>query len=98
MESADRPAFMKFMARGRSMLQCAIEGDLDGFQKLFTEEPKLQNLMFWHIQRAFKEAVKYRRLFIVEYIVEELGIKLNHDCFQGYFHRVIQSFVDADED
>jgi hypothetical protein len=33
--------------------------------------------------------VKYRKLFIVEYIVEELDIKLNHDCFFGYFHRVL---------
>ena len=54
--------------------------------------------MFWHIQKAFKEAVKYRHLFIVEYIVEELDIKLNHECFFGYLHRVLKSCMDADED
>ena len=40
---------MKFMARGRSLLDAAKEGDLDQFQKIFTEERKIQNLMFWHI-------------------------------------------------
>jgi len=54
--------------------------------------------MFWHIQKAFKEAVKYRKLFIVEYIVEELDIKLSHDCFFGYFHRVLKTCMDADEE
>ncbi len=53
--------------------------------------------MFWHIQRAFKEAIKHRQLFIVEYIVEELDINLSHDCFFGYFHRVLRTCVDADE-
>ena len=57
----------------------------------------MQNLMFWHIQRAFKEAIKNRKHFIVEYIVEELDIKLSHDCFYGYFHRVLKSCVEADE-
>jgi len=31
MESENKELFMKFMARGRSLLNCAIEGDLDGF-------------------------------------------------------------------
>ena len=41
--------------------------------------------------------MKHRKLFIVEYIVEELDIKLSHDCFYGFFHRVIRTCVDADE-
>ena len=49
MEQNDREGFMRFMARGRSLVNCAIEGDLDGFQKIFAEETKLKNLMFWHI-------------------------------------------------
>ena len=89
---------MKFMARGRSLLDAAKEGDLDQFQKIFTEERKIQNLMFWHIQKAFKEAIKYRQLFIVEYIVDSLDIKLSHECFYGYFHRVLKTCMDADEE
>ena len=49
MEQNDREGFMRFMAKGRSLVNCAIEGDLDGFQKIFAEETKLKNLMFWHI-------------------------------------------------
>ena len=40
---------MRFMARGRQLVNCAVEGDLDGFQKIFSEETKLKSLMFWHI-------------------------------------------------
>ena len=54
--------------------------------------------MFWHIQKAFKEAIKFRKLLIVEYIVEELDIKLDHDCFFGYFHRVLKSCMDAEDE
>jgi len=41
MEQEDRESFMKFMARGRSMVNCVAEGDLEGFQKIFTEDSKL---------------------------------------------------------
>ena len=34
----------------------------------------------------------------MEYIVEELDINLSHDCFFGYFHRVLRTCVDADEE
>ena len=97
MERDNMDLFMKFMARGRSLVACAVEGDLEGFEKIFTEDKKLQNVMFWHVQKAFKEAIKYRKLFIVEFIVEELDIKLSHECFFGYFHRVLRTFTEADE-
>ena len=80
------------------MLDCAIQGDLDGFQKIFVEDKRLHNLMFWHVQKAFKEAIKFRQLFIVEYIVEELDIKLSHEAFFGYFHRVLKTCMEADEE
>lgn len=41
MEKEDKPSFMKFMAKGRSLLKCVEEGDLDGFTKIFTEDKKL---------------------------------------------------------
>ena len=34
----------------------------------------------------------------MEYIVEELDIKLSHECFYGYFHRVLKTCMDADEE
>jgi len=51
---------MKFMAKGHSLVRCVESGDLDGFQKIFCEDEEMQNLMFWHIQKAFKEAIKFR--------------------------------------
>jgi len=49
MEQNDNESFMKFMAQGRSLVNCAIEGDLEGFRRVFKEEKQLKNLMFWHI-------------------------------------------------
>jgi hypothetical protein len=31
-----------------------------------------------------------QHLFIIEHIVEELGLSLNHEAFKGYFHLFIQ--------
>lgn len=57
----------------------------------------MQNLMFWHIQKALKEAIKYRQLFIIEYIIMELELRLNHACFFGFFHMFLFSCMEADE-
>ena len=86
------------MARGRTLVKCAVDGDLDGFKKLFSEEAELQHLMVWHIQKALKEAIKYRKILIAQYIVEELDIKLNNECFSGYLHRIVRMCSEAEED
>ena len=86
------------MAKGRALVQYAAEGELEGFKKLFLEEGvEMQNLMFWHIQKALKEAIKYKQLFIIEYIIIELEMKLDHPCFQGFFHKFLYSCCEADE-
>ena len=37
---------MKFMAKGRALVEYAVEGDLEGLKKIFLEEgEEMQNLM-----------------------------------------------------
>jgi len=90
--------FLKFMARGRAMLECAQENDLEAFQKIFNESKDMHNIMFWHVQKAFKEAVKYRSLKIISHIVEDLDIDLKHDSFQGFFHIFLFSCQKAERE
>jgi len=77
---------MKFMVLGKAMVDYATEGDLEGFQDIFDRSKDLHHLMFWHVQKAFKEAVKFRHLMLIEYIVEDLDLSLNHETFKGFFH------------
>lgn len=46
------------MAFGRALVEYAVEGDLEGFKKVFDQAKIFGDLMYWHTQKAFKEAVK----------------------------------------
>ena len=58
----------------------------------------MHNLMFWHVQKAFKEAVKHRSLQIIQYIVEDLSLDLKHTTFQGFFHIFLFSCQKAERE
>jgi hypothetical protein len=45
--------------------------------------------MYWHVQRAFKEAVKYKSLQIVEHVIEDLDLDLRHESFKNLLHMVL---------
>ena len=86
------------MARGAALIECTKEDDLESFQKIFNEAKDMHNIMFWHVQKAFKEAVKYRSLQIIHYIVEDLEIDLNHTSFNGFFHIFLFSCQKAERE
>ena len=48
------------------------------------------------MQKAFKEAVKFRQLNIVDFIVDELDMKIDHDCFFNFFHKFLMTCLEAD--
>jgi hypothetical protein len=39
-EKNDNQGFLKFMARGKALIEYAAEDNLDGFQKIFAESVK----------------------------------------------------------
>ena len=84
---------MRFMVSGNALAEFAADEDLDGFQKLFAEtcknDEELRNLMFWHTQRAFKEAIKYKSLLIIEHLIEDLDLDLRHECFGELLHKFL---------
>jgi hypothetical protein len=55
------------------------------FSKLL-EEADERDLMFWHVTKALKAAVKNKHLLIVRYIIEELHVDLDHEAFERYLH------------
>lgn len=81
---------MRFMASGNALIEYAAEDDLDGFQRVFAvtckDDKELRNMMFWHVQRAFKEALKHKSLMVMEHVIEDLKLDLQHECFGPLLH------------
>ena len=38
LEVENRKEFLKFMAKGRALVEYAVEGELEGFKKIFLDE------------------------------------------------------------
>lgn len=53
--------------------------------------------MFWHVQRAFKEAVKYKSLRLIEHMIEDLELDLQHECFGNLLHKYIFTCASAEK-
>ena len=51
--------FLQFLSMGKTMIELAEKGDIVTFKKCFIEAVD-KELMFWHITKAFKVAVKHR--------------------------------------
>jgi len=49
---------------GKSLIDYAERGDVENFKRLFFESDDL-NMMFWHITKAFKAAVKARQIAVI---------------------------------
>ena len=88
LEKHNRDKFMRFIHMGKAMIDYATEGDLENFKRLFVESDNFE-IMFWHVSKSFKAAVRAQRLNIVEFIIEDLDMPMNNDAFQGYLHAFI---------
>ena len=88
-EKNDNEGFLKFMARGKALIEYAAEDNLDGFQKIFAESVKqeeIKNMMYWHVTRAFKIALRHKSLLVIEHLIEDLDLDLTHQSFKETFH------------
>ena len=87
--------FMQFVAMGSVMIDLATKGDVETFKRLFVEAVD-KEIMFWHITKAFKAAVKHKKLQVIEFIVEDLDTPLNHEAFEGMLHFFIFACQEAE--
>ena len=88
------------MARGKALIEYAEVDDLDGFQEVFAyivEERALRNMIFWHVQRAFKIAIRNKSMLIIEHLVEDLDLDLSHECFKDTFHMFLYTCTMAEQ-
>jgi succinate dehydrogenase flavin-adding protein (antitoxin of CptAB toxin-antitoxin module) len=65
---------------GKAMIDYADRGDLENFQRLLLDSND-RELMFWHVSKGFKAAVKNRHINLIEYIINDLGMSLDHEAF-----------------
>lgn len=80
LEKENIDLFFRFVCMGKAMIDYADRGDLDNFKRLLKESDDPE-LMYWHVTKAFKAAVKNRRLDVIEFIINDLELSLNHEAF-----------------
>jgi hypothetical protein len=73
---------------GKQMIDFATDGNLEEFKRLFVEADD-KEIMFWHVAKSFKAAVKFKQLNIIEFIIEDLDLPLAHEAFDGMIHMFI---------
>lgn len=88
LEDYNKILFTKFMESGHILVKAANEGDLNMFKACFTAQVD-KEIMYWHVTKALKEAVKKQQLEIVDFIIEDLDTPLDHEAFDGYLHNFI---------
>mgnify|MGYP001586190346 CR=1 FL=1 len=67
------------------MIDYAERGDLVNFKRLFFESDD-HELMFWHVHKALKIAVKNRQVDIVKFIIADLHLCIDHEAFKYFLH------------
>ena len=67
------------------MIDNASRGDLEGFKRLFFESDDFE-LMYWHVTKAFKEALKQKHLNLIAFMIVDLKLSLNHETFDKVLH------------
>eukprot|EP00347_Sterkiella_histriomuscorum_P010696 403375277 len=85
LEKTNIDSFFRFVCMGKAMIDYAERGDLVNFKRLL-DDSEDKELMYWHVTKGFKAAVKNRRVEIIEYVINELELSLNHETFQKYLH------------
>lgn len=85
LETENLDLFFRFVCMGKAMIDYAARGDLPNFKRLLSESDDTE-LMFWHVTKALKAAVKNKHIEMVSFLIDELGLSLNHEAFQKYLH------------
>lgn len=72
-------------------------GDLENFKRLFIEADD-KELMFWHVSKCFKIAMKHKIMPLIEFMIEDLDLPLYHEAFSGMLHLFLFSSQEAEMD
>ena len=72
------------------MVDAAIEGDVEKIKAEFVKAAD-KEVMYWHVTRALKEAIKHQHLWVIDFIIEDMDTPLNHEAFRGYLHNFLFS-------
>jgi hypothetical protein len=85
----NKDKFIKFIMMGNNLIDMATKGDLDMFKRVFVAADD-KEILFWHITKSFKAAVKAKQLLLIEFMIEDLDLPLgDQEAFQGMLHMFI---------
>ena len=88
LETHNMDLFCRFIYMGKAMIDYAAAGDLNNFKRLFSEADD-KEILYWHLTKCLKAAIKNKRMLIIEFIIEDLDMPLGHEAFEGYLHMFI---------
>lgn len=88
LEMYNKELFIRFISMGRSMLEYATSGDIKNFKRQFLESVD-KEILYWHITKSLKAAIKAKKLEIIEFIIEDLDTPLYHEAFEGQLHHFV---------
>jgi hypothetical protein len=77
--------FFRFICMGKSLIEYAERGDVYNFKRLFLESDDYE-LMFWHMTKALKAAIKNKQVEVVALMVNELSLCIDHEAFANFIH------------
>lgn len=95
LEVYNKNKFINFLASGKKLIDYCNEGDLDNFKKIFVNADD-KELMYWHLTKCFKAALKQKNLKMIEFMIEDLDMPLNHEAFDGLLHIFVFSCQEAE--
>jgi hypothetical protein len=55
-----------------------------------------RELMFWHVTKGLKAAVKNKHTEVLRYVIDDLRLSLDHEAFQKYLHLFLFGCQDAE--
>jgi hypothetical protein len=79
---------MKFVLMGKHMIDAVMRDDLIELKRLFTHADDKQ-ILYWHMVKCFKTAYREKKVQILEFIIDEIDMPLNHEAFDGFLHTFI---------
>ena len=95
LELHNKEKFIRFISMGKTMIDYCNADDLPNFKRLFVNADD-KELMYWHLTKCFKAALKAKNIKFIEFMIEDCDMPLNHEAFDGLLAFFVFSCQEAE--
>ena len=91
----DQKKFVHFIQLGKILIDLATEGNVEKFKQAFVAADD-KEILFWHLTKCFKAAIKAKKLLLIEFMIEDLDLPLgDQEAFHGMLHMFVYNCQEA---